>query len=374
MGRTVALDLARTEKDAEVTLFDVNEEYLASAKEYAGSGRVSTKILDIADIEKAVRLLKEYDVSVASLPHGLSLFAIEASVKAGISIVDMVGSFPEKRIEQNGIAKKAGCTVIPACGVAPGISNMCAGRGIELLDETTDVYIYVGGIPVKKEPPFFYQTVYLMDSVFNMYTRKCNVKIEGSEVEIEPLTGCEIIQFPEPIGKLEAFFTDGLSSLKITLKDRVKNSLFEKTLRYPGHLDCIKVLKSCGLLETQPIKTDDKKVIPRDVLMSLLRDKFKLGPEGDILVMRVIVKGKKDGRSVSHNFELIDYYDSDTKTTAMARTTGYPAAIAARLIANREITERGVIFPEQIFCGKMYNTMISELASRGVHLTEKETD
>jgi lysine 6-dehydrogenase len=243
---------------------------------------------------------------------------------------------------------------------------------VALLDEARNGAIYVGGIPKRKRPPLFYETVYLMESVLNACERKATIIENGQEVIVDPLTGLEAITFPEPIGELEAYTTDGLASLPLTMRDKVVKNLFEKTLRYPGHVDRIHFLKQCGLLGRDPVRIGDVDVAPRDLLLELLDEHLELGPEGDILAMRVIVEGLKNGRPKMHTFELIDYFDSDKNHTAMARTTGFTATCTARMIAHGEIPEKGVLFPEQIFIGSRFDKMIGALAERGVHVTHEE--
>lgn len=372
MGRVVVQDLVETEADAEVTLFDVSDRLLRETVELVGGSRVTTRKVDVGDRSKTIEALRGRDVAIGALPHGMSLALVESAVEAGTALVDLVGSGPEKRAMLHERAKEAGCLIVPGCGVAPGISNFCVGRGVELLDEAQNGSIYVGGIPKRKRPPLFYETVYLMDSVLDAYERKATIIDSGREVTVDPLTGLETITFPEPAGELEAFYTDGLASLRLTMRGKIDNNLFEKTLRYPGHVDRIHFLKRCGLLGREPVRLGDTEVVPRDLLLELLGEHLELGPEGDILVMQVIVEGTKDGRSRRHVFELMDYFDPDKNHTAMARTTGFTATCAARMIAHGELPEKGVLFPEQIFIGSRFNRMIDALAERGVHVTHEE--
>jgi lysine 6-dehydrogenase len=302
------------------------------------------------------------------------LVLVEAAIAAGTSLVDLVGEAPVKRRALDGEARRAGCLVVPGCGVAPGISNFCVGRGIELLDETDKAAIYVGGIPKTPKPPLFYETVFLLESVLAAYRRRATIRRDGQDVEVEPLTGLEELVFPEPIGKLEAFYTDGLGSLPITVGERVQNDLYEKTLRYPGHVDGIRFLEQCGLLSPEPVEVAGHAVAPVKLLQKVLEDTLKLGPEGDILVMRVVVEGRFRGAPVAHELELIDYFDAAKGHTAMARTTGFTAACAARRIASGDIDGAGVRFPEEIFLGERFDAIVAELASKGVRIVHRERD
>jgi len=371
MGMVIAKELLDNDSDTAVSLYDLNSTTLEDAAIFIASKKLNTQVVDIYDQAKTAAALEGHIAVIGALPHSLSYPAILAAIDAGVSFIDLVGEAPEMRIALHDRAVEAGCLILPGMGVAPGIGNVCIGQGIEWLDEVHNGYIHVGGIPVRKEPPLFYQTVYMLESVFNAYLRPATIIEEGKQVIVEPLSGLEEISFPEPIGVLEGFITDGLTSLPLTVGNDIGNSLVEKTLRYPGHVACIKVLKNCGLLDGNPIEIDGQKISPRDVVIELLGEKLQLGPEGDILVMRVIVEGIKDGKEERHIFELVDYFDVETGYTAMARTTGFPAVLAARMIASDELPEKGVFFPEQLFIGKRFERLVEWLAQKGVEVQHR---
>ena len=372
MGRVIAQDLVETEVDAEVAVLDVSDRLLEEAAAFVGSERLTTRTLDVTDKATTHEALRGTDVVIGALPHGISPALVEAAADTGTSLVDLVGSGPEKRIALHERARDNNCLIVPGCGVAPGISNMCVGQGVELLDEALSATIYVGGIPWRKRPPLFYETVYLMESVFNACERPATIIEDGEEVTVEPLTGLETVTFPEPIGQLDAFYTDGLASLPLTMRGKVQQNLSEKTLRYPGHVERVQTLKQCGLLRKEPVRVGGVEVVPRDLLLELLAEDLELGPDGDILAMRVIVDGMKEGNPKRHIFELIDTYDPGKNHTAMARTTGFPATITARMIANNKLTEKGVRFPEQIFVGSRFEHMVEALAEKGVLVTHND--
>ncbi len=370
MGRVVAKNLLEEEKKSRVTILDNSESNLKLTEEFINSERLEIRECDVSDKSGTADLLSGHDASVSALPHGSSLNSIMAAIDAGVSLIDLVGSYPEKRKALHEEAIKNDVIIIPGFGVAPGLSNMCVGHAARfLLDEVQDAVIYVGGIPKVKTPPLDYQTVYTLESVFRVYNRQARVFSGGEPVELEPLTGYEILDFPEPIGKLEAYFTDGLASLPITMAGIVKGNLEEKTLRYPGFVEKVKFLRDCGFLEEYDVEVNNSLIKPLDALVSILGSKLELGPEGDILVMRIIVSGKSKGVQKKLVFELIDHYDKESGYTAMARTTGLPAAIAARMIARDQIYEQGVVFPEEVFIGALYETMIMELQEYGIMIS-----
>ncbi len=366
MGRVAAKDLLATEEDALVTLLDFDEGKLAEVASLLDDPRLGTRPLDVSDRAAAAEALRDHYVAIGALPHAQSLQGIEGGIAAGASYVDLVGSKPELRRALDGEARDAGALVIPGLGVAPGLSNVLVARGMEALDETHDAWIYVGGIPVERTPPLEYQTVYSLVSMFGAYLRPAQIWLEGKKTTAEALSGVETIGFEDPVGPLEAFYTDGLASLVLTVPDRIKDSLWEKTLRYPGFAEKVRVLKECGLLEVEPVAVGEVEVVPRDVLVRQLGSSLDLGPKGDILAMQVVVKGRKGGEKVTHRFELVDFMDPDTGETAMARTTAFPATIAARMITSGKLRERGVRFPEELFGGEAGDQLLLELEERGV--------
>ena len=366
MGRVAARDLLETEADSAVTLVDSNELVLQGAVEFIGNERLTPVHTNVQDTSQTAAVLAGHDAVISALPHRFSLDGIEATLRARVPLVDMVGASPERRVALHARARDAGVLIVPGCGVAPGVSNVLVARGVELLEETEDAIIYVGGIPKERGGPLDYQTVYSLESMFAACERPATIWLEGVETTVEALTGIETVEFPAPIGKLEAYFTDGLASLPLTMEGRISGTLAEKTLRYPGFAERVRFLRDCGSLRADPIEVGTLNVVPREVLIALLTPILALGPEGDILVLRVFVRGQKDGRRRVHTFDLIDYFDPETGYTAMARTTAFPANCTARLIVAGKITETGVRFPEQIFVGLMGDEFLAALARHGL--------
>jgi lysine 6-dehydrogenase len=371
MGRVVAKDLLRSEPDATVTLMDAREHRLRDVIEMIGDGRLRAERVDVQDRERSAEALAGHSAVVGALPHAYSMAGLEAAISAGVPVVDLVGSKPELKRSLDRTAREKSVLAIPGLGVAPGLSNVLVARGVEALDETLDAVIYVGGIPRRRRPPLEYETVYSLVSMFGAVSRPARIWREGREALVEPMSGLERLEFPDPIGTLEAYYTDGLASLALTMPGRVGRTLEEKTLRYPGFADRVRFLESCGLLEDSAIELESGPVVPKELLIGALTPRLTLGPEGDILVMRVVVSGMADGRLETHTFDLIDFMDPASGETAMARTTGYPAAIAARMMASGQITETGVRFPEELFSADFGAELLSELAGRGVDITHQ---
>jgi lysine 6-dehydrogenase len=366
MGRVIAKDLLKTEPTCTVTMLDSDREKLAEVTRFLGDERLTTVRVNVRDLDQLADSLEGHTVTVGALPHAFALDALKGALRAGVSMIDLVGSKPKLRRELDHQASEAGVLVLPGMGVAPGLSNVLIARGLEIMDEAHEGVIYVGGIPVKRVPPLEYQTVYSLVSMFGAYLRQAQVWRNGEWATVPPLSGVEHLEFPS-VGSLEAFYTDGLASLAITMTGKFRDSLEEKTLRYPGFADKVAFLNDCGLLDAEPVDVAGVRVAPRDVLIKKVAPLFKLSAEGDILVMRVRVKGSLNGRDTEVLYELVDRKDPATGDTAMARTTGFPAAIAARMISSGEISETGVRFPEELFGdGVRFDHLLGELRARGV--------
>ena len=259
-------------------------------------------------------------------------------------MVDIAFS-PENTLELDTLAKKQGVTAVVDCGVAPGMSNILIAHAHSQLDTTKSVSIFVGGLPEIRIWPYEYKAVFSPSDVIEEYTRPAYIKINGNIECVKALSDCELIDFPE-IGTLEAFNTDGLRTLLHTMD--IPN-MKEKTLRYPGHAEKMKMLRDTGFFNQDTVKINGQEIRPMDVTSKLLQHKIRLKKgEKDITIMKVKVNGIKNGQSAEYIYDLIDRYDQSTDTHSMARTTGYTATSVIRLLFNNKIKEKGIIPPEKI--------------------------
>lgn len=372
MGLVMAKDLVESETDFKVTLVDADFDALKRAREFIDSDKLETLQRDIEDKEQRDEVIKDKDIVLCALLHRHSLPVLESAVRLGVHFVDVVGEFTLDRLEFNEGAKKKEVTAISGCGVSPGITNVCVGKGIELLDETEDALIYVGGNPVEAKPPLKYRIVYAVNSLLGLYERKALVLMSGKLAKVEAMSGVEPISFPPDFPGMECFYTDGLNSLAYTMQGKVSGELSEKTVRHRGHAAEIRILRECGFFEREPVEIDGMRIVPRRVTESLLDTKIALAEETDVTLLRVVVSGKKSGKPMTHVFEMVDYFDEKKNYTSMGKTTAFPASIAAQMILNGAIRQRGVIFPEEIFVGELYSRFIDALKDRGVLIAHKE--
>jgi len=340
IGSPMAADLSK-DADIHVTVADINEEILTKLKKIK---EIETVRQDLSDTGKLKTLISGFDMVVNSVPGSMGYKTLKTIIETGTNVVD-IAFFPEDALELDFLAKQHSVTAVVDCGVAPGMSNMLTGYADHMLDETESALIYVGGLPEIRQWPYEYKVVFSPADVIQEYVRPVFYVESGKIVKRPALSEPEYIYFPG-LGTLEAFNTDGLRSLIKTLD--IPN-MKEKTMRYPGHIDKIILLRESGFFSEEEVKVNGNKIKPIDVTSRLLFPKWKLEEgEVDITVMKIIVKGKKDGKAVSYTYDLLDKYDPVSKVHSMARTTGYTATMAVRLLKAGLFKKRGIIPPELI--------------------------
>lgn len=366
MGFAVARDLVRSSHVDEVVVCDIDRKRLKSLVGAEPSEKLSVRRHDVTRRSATVRLLRGFDVGVGALPHGLSEYAIESTLRAGVSFVDLIFGWRFTQSKIHYAAKKKGITIVPACGLAPGLTNILAMEAAEEMERVDEVHIKVGGIPERPKPPLNYRIVFSFEAVLEEYIRKAKIVKNGRLTEVEALSGLETVTFPQPIGKCECFYTDGLSTLAQTMKG--VREMDEKTIRWPGHVAQIRTLIECGLLETHPVSLDGHRIVPRRFVSNVLSERINLGREKDLTLLRVDVTGKSNGRSVHQRYQMIDHYDSRRKLTSMARTTAFPCSVAAQMLGAGLVQERGLIPPELAFKGPLRTKFMNQLYDRGLEI------
>jgi len=364
VGATIARDLA-DDPDFAVTLADVNPQQLDRIASQSG---LTTLRLDVSDVDELRRSIEPFDMVLGALPSRFGCSALRTVIDAGKNYCD-ISFMPENALALDNLACERGVTAVVDCGVAPGLSNLIVGHVHALLDRTDRAAIYVGGLPKARRLPFQYKAPFAPSDVIEEYTRPARFVVNGRVVERAALTEPEPMEF-DRIGTLEAFNTDGLRTLMSTLD--IPN-MIEKTLRYPGHRALMQAFADTGLFDTHEIDVGGMRVRPRDVTAALMFPLWKLDDnEPEFTVMRVVVEGLKGSKRERHRFELYDETDLDTATTSMARTTAYPCAIIARMIARGTITQHGVLPPERLACEQgLFDHVLAELRARGVSMEHR---
>jgi lysine 6-dehydrogenase len=365
MGVVLAKDLIESDPQCKVSLLDIDFKRLRRAADFIGSDRLLPVQRNIEDQDQRLGVMEGKDVVLCALLHEHSLMSLDSAVEKGVHYIDLVGEAPLERMEYDGRAKEKGIAVISGLGVSPGITNVCVGRAVYLLDEAGEGLVGVGGVPVEPRPPLNYRIVYAVESLLGLYEREVLILKDGTIHKVPALTGVERIEFPVPFSAMEWFYTDGLNSMTYTMQGKIK-TLAEKTIRHKGHIQGVKTLKECGLFSWEPVEVEGQKIVPRKMLERLLDERMKLGKERDATLLRIKVSGNEDGKSVTHVFEMVDYFDVEKGFSSMGKTTSFPASIGAQMIVSGQITQRGVVFPENVFDGDLFEPFIQALAERGV--------
>ncbi|MEN2974469.1 MAG: saccharopine dehydrogenase C-terminal domain-containing protein [Candidatus Caldarchaeales archaeon] len=326
--------------------------------------------IDVHDKNILVRVMKEYDIAVCALPSYLGFKVEEAAIEAGVDLVD-VSYMSEDPFSLDARARDAGITIVPDCGVAPGLSNMLIGLGFQEFDKVDSIKILVGSLPQNPIPPLEYIITWSSEDLLEEYTRPVRIIENGTLKYVNPLTGIELIDF-EGLGVFEAFYTDGLRTLLKTLNGKVEY-MCEKTLRYPGHAEKILFLKEIGMLDEEPLDVDGVKMVPRKFLARLLEK--RLGArDRDMLLLRVMLKGVKNSSTFSKIFQVIDMYDVEKNVTALSRTTAYTATGTALLLGMKMVKEKGILPPEIIGFNKRYmEYLLNYLEERKISIKEMES-
>jgi lysine 6-dehydrogenase len=352
-----------------VTLADVRPDKLPPFLKGDWGGRLRTLRLDVTDPDAVMQAFQGQAAVMSAIPYYYNEAMARAAVESGCHFSDLGGNtgivLEQKKLHPAALAK--GISVIPDCGLAPGMVNILAAEGIRRVDHAEKVKIFVGGLPQTPEPPLNYQIVYSLEGALDYYTTPSWVLRGGRPVQVEALSEVEAVEFPSPVGTLEAFHTGGgISTLPFAYQDKV-DVMEYKTLRYPGHAAVIRPIRDLGLLANEPIEVKGKKVIPRDVFIAAVHPRlFK--PEGrDLVALQVQVTGQKAGRPHSVTFRLLDYYDAKHGISAMMRTTGYSLSITGQMQVDGRVTAKGVHTPDEAVPFAAY---VSELAKRGIRIEE----
>ncbi len=378
-GVAAAYDVAVYGQARRVTLADCStplvKEGVSRLKKLLGSKLKQNRVTiegrrtDCRNRGALSQAMRGHNAVLSALPYYLNPEAARAAIIAKIHYCDLGGYFESTReiLKMDLKARNAGVSLVPDCGVSPGMCNSLAACGIAALDRATDVHMYCGGLPINPKPPLGYKVVFNFEGVLGNYFGDAYVLKDGKIELVPSFSGREVIDFGAPLGKLEAVVTGGATSTcPWTYEGTIKNYDY-KTLRYPGHYDKVLAMKELGLLETTPVKWNGRKIIPRKFFASLAEPKLKFPGERDLLVMKVIVLGAKNGRPARISYDLLEYEDTETGFTAMQRTTGFSAAVVLASLAGGQIFDRGFVPVEKALPGPFF---LEEIRKRGILVQE----
>ncbi|MBI2214613.1 MAG: saccharopine dehydrogenase NADP-binding domain-containing protein [Acidobacteria bacterium] len=365
VGGIMARDLA-SDGNILVRSVDASQKNLSKLE---GIDRIELRQADLTAEAALLDAIADADAVVGAVPGWMGQAMLRTVITAGKPISD-ISFAPEDPLELDGLAREKGVTAIVDCGVSPGLSALAIGRAASKLARTDTAVIYVGGLPVERYWPFEYRSVFSPTDVIEEYTRPSRLVEHGEVVVREALSEVELLDFPG-VGTLEAFNTDGLRTLIRTMKIPMMK---EKTMRYPGHADRMRMLREMGLFSNDPVEVDGVSVVPRRLTESLLFEKWRRpAHERELTVLRIIVEGEaNDGSRKRYVHDLLDHTDPATGWTSMARTTGFPCAIMARAIADGRCSTAGILPLELVAPDdSLFDHMIAELGKRGVSFHER---
>lgn len=365
-GSACAYDLLQQDQVQRVTLADLHPKRVPAYVKRAGGKRLKIARLDVQRITSLRRLMKGHDAVLCALPYYFNAVVSKAAVAAGLHGSDLGGNTEIVMLQKklHGAAKKKGLSIIPDCGLAPGMVNILAAEGIRRVGEADAVRIFVGGLPQHPEPPLNYQIVYSLEGALDYYTTPSWVLRDGKPAQVEALSELEDLDFPPPVGRLEAFHTGGgISTMPWTWAGKIRTMEY-KTLRYPGHVAIMRPIRELGLLDLKPLKVDGVSVVPRRAFIAAVSPKLTKPSAPDLVALRVEVTGKNGKRAA---WQLLDYADPKVGVSAMMRTTGYSLAVTGLMQVDGRISAKGVHTPDEAV---PFGEYLRELAVRGIEIRE----
>jgi lysine 6-dehydrogenase len=365
MGSAVAYDLAKASHNDKVILADINQELAARVARSIGDN-VTPMQLDVHDHDGVARAISGVAVVVSAVSYSVNEELSKIAIEAGVHFCDLGGNndVVERQLSMDAAARARGVTILPNCGLAPGLINILAVTGMSQFETVDTIQLRVGGLPQHPRPPLNYEIVFSAEGLLNEYLEPAEILEAGRIKVVESMTGLEPLAFPAPFETMEAFHTSGgISTLTRMLQGKVRN-LDYKTIRYPGHCEKFKTLLDLGFAGAEPVMIGQTVRSTRELFTELLKRKLSTGDK-DLVLARATLAGKTGGKQRVLVYDCVDYYDESTQITSMMRTTAFPTSITARMLADGTISRRGVMPPEACVPGEL---MIVELAKRGVNI------
>jgi len=370
MGRAIAYDLDKFSNFNSISLGDTDKKTLESAKNFLKKTRVVVKSLNIINTDTVKKKFRNIDIVISAVPYRFNYQLAKIAAETKTHFIDLGGNntIVEQERSLYEKAKKNKVTIIPDSGLAPGLVSIITRDIVDHLDEIHSVKLRVGGLPVHPNPPLNYQIVFSPYGLINEYVEDAIVLDHGKILEKKSMTAVESLRFPKPFGAMEAFLTSGgCSTLPYTYKNKIAY-LDYKTIRYPGHCEKIKTLLDLGFADQRKTKFGAYQVVPRDFLVKMLLKTIPTQGD-DVVLLKVLSNGIKNGKKIHRNYTIIDYCDSKQNISAMMRTTGYPVSITAQMIENETITKSGVFCPEEIIPPQVF---FKELRKRNIKISIQE--
>jgi lysine 6-dehydrogenase len=380
-GTAAAYDLALRGDAREIVLADGSPERAREAEAWirarlpSGAAKVTLTpaIVDGGDGASVLALLQGADAAISALPYRYNLALTRSAIEAGCNLCDL-GGHPETtnaQLQLSTAAQRAGVSVVPDCGQAPGMATSLMALALKMVPQPEDLELWDGGLPLNPEPPLFYRLTFAVQGLTNEYDGPCYNLRDGEVVALESLSEVQTVDFPPPLGRLEAFCASGTAStFPWTYRGKLPR-FTSRIVRYPGHLAAIRTLKELGFFSETPLTVDGSVVRPRRLTETLL-EPLLVGdtPIHDVVVVRVHCTGRSNGRRVRAEVDTLVYHDPVIGLTAMQRCTGFDAAIVAAMMADNQIAS-GVAVRELSVDPERY---VNELERREMPVTRRVTE
>jgi lysine 6-dehydrogenase len=366
-GRAAAFDLLRDPEVEALGVADRDGDALEALRSRLDDDRVAVHEVDVSDVERTAELLHGYTAALNATRWQLNADVTRAAIEAQTHLVDLGGNFEtvSRQVKLDTAAFNAGITVVPDCGLSPGLATFLAAHAIRQLDETNAVHIRVGILPRDPIPPLHDQLAIPVEALIDRYSERAILIRDGVKLSVEPLTEVEEIEFPQPFGTLEAFHTaGGLSTLISTFAGKVRD-LDHKTIHYPGHCARMRPLRELGFFNRELLRIGAEEMERREITARLLAEALR-GDAADVVLLRVTVVGAKFGGRQRLEYELIDAADATTGMSAVMRCTAWPACVVVRMLAEGRIDRRGVVPLER--CPLPVDDFIVGLRQRGLDI------
>jgi lysine 6-dehydrogenase len=367
------MDCVENNEVENVLLIDIDGVRLRKVAESLGfPSKLKTLVQDVTGRTSLVRSLEGYDVACIALSRWLNVEAMWSAIKAHVNVVDLSAPAKEDWEEINNVAEKAAVTVLPGCGVEPGLTEMLAAYGMDMLDNVEAVNIWCGGIPQDPEPPLDYKIIY-GGSYLPLQPGIVKIIVDGEVKEVKRYTLGGPVRFEGVKRDLECYYDRFPETLYTVEKFRKVKRCSNKTVRYAGFCEKVNLLEKCGLLSRKPIEFKGRNIVPFEIFSKIIYPKVRMDEgEKDITVLRVKVEGVKEGCKTCYTFDMVDFFDENRGLTSMAKTTSYTAAITARMLGRCDIRGKGLVFPAKAIREKLLRRLLEELSERGVKVTETE--
>jgi lysine 6-dehydrogenase len=350
---------------------EVAQAAAARVNELLGTDRAQGVQLDVTNARMVTSLLQGVDAFLSAVPYYLNLGITQAALRAGASMCDLGGNtdLVREQLALDEQAKAANVSIIPDCGQVPGMGTTLMVYAMSLLDEPEEVFMWDGGLPQEPRPPFDYLLTFNIAGLTNEYAESPIFLRNGKPTLVPTMDELEELDFPPPVGRLEAFTTGGgVSTMPWTFEGKLK-TVQNKTVRYPGNFCQLRAYYDLGLWELEPVRVGEREIVPREVFHSLFEPMVTYPEDKDLVVIRIRAIGRKDGKATEAVLDLMDFYDEKTGFTAMERTTGWDAAIVAGMMARGQ-TPRGAVPVELAVPPGLF---VEELAKRGIRVQTRIT-